>query len=60
MKINFFNLVITRNIEKAFKAIIIFIKVVKKRINILKYYINNVFHNNNNKENNNKNIIKII
>jgi len=60
LKINFFNLVVTRNIEKAFKVVIAFIKAAKKYINILEYCVDNVFCNNNSKENNNKNIIKVI
>jgi hypothetical protein len=60
LKINFFNLITTHNIKKAFEIIIIFIKTVKKRVNALKCYINNVFRNNNNKKNNDENIIKII
>ena len=60
LKTNFFNLIIIYNIEKVLKITTTFIKATKKYINILKYYISNVFCNNNNNKNSNKNIIKII
>jgi hypothetical protein len=60
LKINFFNLIITRNTEKTLKIIIIFIKTIKKRVNALKCRVNDAFRNNDNKKNNDKNIIKII
>jgi hypothetical protein len=60
LKANFFNLVVTRNIEKALKAAAVFIKTAEKCISALKCRMNNVFYNNNSKENSNENIIKII
>ena len=60
LKINFFNLITTRNIEKAFEAIAAFIEAVKKRVNALKRCVNDAFRNNNNKENSDENIIKVI
>jgi len=60
LKINLFNLIAIHNIEKAFKAVIAFIKVTKKCISVLEYCINNIFYNNNSKKNSNKNIIKVI
>jgi hypothetical protein len=56
LKTNFFNLVATRNTEKALKAATVFIKTAEKCVNILKRYVNNTPHN----KINNKDIIKII
>jgi hypothetical protein len=54
LKINFFNLIITRNTKKTFKITTTFIKTAEKRC------MNDAFRNNNSKKNNDKNIIKII
>jgi hypothetical protein len=60
LKTNFFNLIITRNTEKALKIIIVFIEIAEKRVNVLKRRMNDVSRNNNSKENSDGNIIKII
>jgi hypothetical protein len=60
LKINFFNLITAHNTEKAFKVTAIFIKTIEKRINTLKYRVNNASRNNDSEENSNKNIIKVI
>src|SRR6266480_4229594 len=55
LKTNFFNLVTTRNIEKAFEAAVAFIKAAEKCVNALKYYVDDTSRNNNSKENNDEN-----
>jgi hypothetical protein len=57
LKTTFFNLVITRDVEKALKTAIIFIEAAEKRVNALKRRVNDAPHNN---KINNEDIIKII
>jgi hypothetical protein len=60
LKVNFFNLIVAYNIEKALKIAAAFIKAAEKHINTLKRCVNDAFCNNNSKENSDENIIKII
>jgi hypothetical protein len=60
LKINFFNLIVACNTKKALKTIIAFIKTAEKRVNVLKYRMNNAFRNNDSEENSDENIIKVI
>jgi hypothetical protein len=63
LKTIFFNLIITRDIEKALETTIIFIEVAKKRVNALERRVNDAFYNDKNNDENLKdfeNFIKII
>ena len=60
LKIIFFNLVVARDIEKAFKTVIAFIEATEKRVNALERHVNNASYNDKNNDEDFEDFTKII